>query len=183
MDNIDCESVPSSNIEEELTQCGDSSSSDSYSENRSHNLQVMLQVIKDYRPGGMVEFVAPPDFEDDCGLIHSLEVGSDEIIKGQHYNQSVDWWSFGVLLYEMLTGQSPFSGPDEDELSASICHQQPLLEKDPVIRLGSPGCPAGEVVEQPFFRSIDWPRLEKKELEPPFKPCMVCETNFQRSDA
>ncbi|XP_046383813.1 putative protein kinase C delta type homolog [Ischnura elegans] len=109
-----------------------------------------------------------------------------EIIKGQLYNQSVDWWSFGVLLYEMLTGQSPFSGPDEDELSAAICHQQPLfpryltreakdilsllLEKDPGIRLGSAGCPAGDVVDQPFFQPIDWVRLERKELEPPFKP-------------
>ncbi|XP_071444925.1 putative protein kinase C delta type homolog [Hetaerina americana] len=122
-----------------------------------------------------------------------------EIIKGQLYNQSVDWWSFGVLLYEMLTGQSPFSGPDEDELSAAICHQQPifpryltreakdililLLEKDPTVRLGSQGCPAGDVVDQPFFEAIDWPRLERKELEPPFKPRMRHPLDLQYFDS
>jgi len=48
-----------------------------------------------------------------------------QIIKGQKYNQSVDWWSFGILLYEMLVGKSPFSGCDEDALFWSICNEQP----------------------------------------------------------
>lgn len=47
------------------------------------------------------------------------------IYQGQKYNQAVDWWSFGVLVYEMLVGQSPFSGCDEDELFWSICNEIP----------------------------------------------------------
>ncbi|KAK9889772.1 hypothetical protein WA026_007149 [Henosepilachna vigintioctopunctata] len=109
-----------------------------------------------------------------------------EIIRGQHYNQSVDWWSFGVLLYEMLLAQSPFSGCDEDELFWSICNEKPvlprflspessrivsmLLDKDANKRLGTRFSPCGDIKDQPFFRSIDWDKLESRMLEPPFKP-------------
>ncbi|XP_028166382.1 uncharacterized protein LOC114357110 isoform X3 [Ostrinia furnacalis] len=109
-----------------------------------------------------------------------------EIIKGLKYNQTVDWWSFGVLLYEMLIGQSPFSGCDEDELFWSICNEMPsyprflsqealtvltrLLDKDARTRLGGVECMHGDVRDQEFFRPIHWDRLERRELEAPFKP-------------
>uniref|UniRef100_A0A336K1T5 protein kinase C n=1 Tax=Culicoides sonorensis TaxID=179676 RepID=A0A336K1T5_CULSO len=109
-----------------------------------------------------------------------------EIIKGQNYNQSVDWWSFGVLVYEMLIGQSPFSGCDEDELFWSICNEIPwfpaflskdalkflkaLLEKDATIRLGSLGAGDGDIIYHPFFNKINWDKLERREYTPPFKP-------------
>jgi len=109
-----------------------------------------------------------------------------EIIKGLKYSYSVDWWSYGVLLYEMLVGQSPFNGCDEDELFWSICNEQPyfprflsfharhlldsLLEKNPVERLGLNECVEGEIATHPFFSTIDFKKLEKKELMPPYKP-------------
>ena len=93
-----------------------------------------------------------------------------QIIKGLKYNQAVDWWSYGVLLYEMLTGQSPFSGCDEDELFWSICNERPfiprylsqdstdiliaLLEKDSGKRL-----PGHEIALLSFFQVINYTML------------------------
>lgn len=105
-----------------------------------------------------------------------------EILLGKKYTFSVDWWSFGVLVYEMLIGQSPFQGDNEDELFESIRTDTPhyprwitkeskslieqLFERDPSRRLG--------VVEgirlHPFFRTVNWTALENREVEPPFKP-------------
>ncbi|XP_037978460.2 uncharacterized protein LOC105383046 isoform X2 [Plutella xylostella] len=109
-----------------------------------------------------------------------------EIIKGLKYSQTVDWWSFGVLLYEMLIGQSPFSGCDEDELFWSICNEMPsyprflsqnaltiltrLLDKDARTRLGGMDCMHGDVRDQEFFHTVHWERLESRQLEAPFKP-------------
>lgn len=115
-------------------------------------------------------------------------------LQGLNYNQSVDWWSFGVLCYEMLIGQSPFSGCDEDELFWSICNEIPwypqylskealkilqsLLEKDVSIRLGSMGSPEGDIKYHPFFSDINWDKLERREVEPPFKPQVVSIIRF-----
>uniref|UniRef100_A0A7N5ZPW1 Protein kinase C n=1 Tax=Anabas testudineus TaxID=64144 RepID=A0A7N5ZPW1_ANATE len=105
-----------------------------------------------------------------------------EILLGQKYTFSVDWWSFGVLVYEMLIGQSPFQGDDEDELFESIRTDVPhyprwitkesksllelLFERDPTRRLGV----VGDIRTHQFFKSINWPALERREVEPPFKP-------------
>ncbi|EEB18996.1 cAMP-dependent protein kinase catalytic subunit, putative [Pediculus humanus corporis] len=121
-----------------------------------------------------------------------------EIIKGLKYNQCVDWWSFGVLLFEMLSGRSPFSGCDEDELFWSICNENPkyprflsneslsilnsLLLKDPTKRLGMPDSPAGDICEHPFFKYINWQKLERRELVPPFKPKMLHPLDVQYFD-
>ncbi|XP_065910053.1 protein kinase C delta type-like [Dysidea avara] len=108
-----------------------------------------------------------------------------EILKNKHYTFSVDWWSFGVLSYEMMIGQSPFYGDDEEELFNSICNEQvvyprwfppeavnfvdKLLQREPADRLG---CLEDQepIRKHPLFADMDWDKLLSKEIEPPFKP-------------
>lgn len=49
-----------------------------------------------------------------------------QILLEQRYGRAVDWWAFGVLTYEMLLGQSPFRGDDEDEIFDAILEDEPL---------------------------------------------------------
>lgn len=58
-----------------------------------------------------------------CG---TPEFMAPEILSEQKYGRAVDWWAFGVLIYEMLLGQSPFKGDDEDEIFEAILEDEIL---------------------------------------------------------
>jgi len=59
-------------------------------------------------------------------LIENAELTTPQILLEQRYGRAVDWWAFGVLTYEMLLGQSPFRGDDEDEIFDAILEDEPL---------------------------------------------------------
>ncbi|TFK20607.1 AGC/PKC protein kinase [Coprinopsis marcescibilis] len=118
-----------------------------------------------------------------CG---TPEFMAPEILLEQRYGRAVDWWAFGVLTYEMLLGQSPFRGDDEDEIFDAILEDEPLypitmprdavsilqklLTRDPTRRLGSGKEDAEEIKRQPFFKDVSWDDVLNKRIPPPYFP-------------
>ncbi|XP_003374925.1 putative kinase domain protein [Trichinella spiralis] len=120
-----------------------------------------------------------------CGTPEFL---APEVLSESMYTRSVDWWGLGVLIFEMLVGEPPFSGDDEEEIFDSIVNDdvryprflsieaisimRRLLRKNPAKRLGSSEADAEEVKKQRFFRLIDWQwdDLLAKKLKPKFIP-------------
>jgi serine/threonine protein kinase len=78
----------------------------------------------------------PPGPTDRRCVAHSLNDGSfhcgprgpldaaPELLEGKGYGKEVDWWSFGTLLYEMLTGQPPFFNDDRAVMYSKIMHEK-----------------------------------------------------------
>jgi serine/threonine protein kinase len=115
------------------------------------------------------------------------------------YGRAVDWWAFGVLIYQMLLQQSPFRGEDEDEIYDAILADEPLypihmprdsvailqklLTREPELRLGSGPTDAQEVMSQPFFRNINWDDVYHKRIQPPFLPTIQSATDTSNFDS
>ncbi|KDQ52889.1 hypothetical protein JAAARDRAFT_445836 [Jaapia argillacea MUCL 33604] len=117
-----------------------------------------------------------------CG---TPEYIAPELLESQGYTKTVDWWTLGVLLYEMMTGLPPFYDENVNIMYQRIL-QDPLnfppdispeaksvmtglLQRNPTKRLGANG--ADEIKRHPFFaRYIDWSKLLAKKIQPPFKP-------------
>uniref|UniRef100_A0A4W4HQ82 protein kinase C n=1 Tax=Electrophorus electricus TaxID=8005 RepID=A0A4W4HQ82_ELEEL len=130
-----------------------------------------------------------------CGTPEFL---APEVLTDTSYTRAVDWWGLGVLIYEMLVGESPFPGDDEEEVFDSIVNDEVryprflsseaiaimrrLLRRNPERRLGSGEKDAEEVKKQPFFRSMDWETLLQRKLPPPFVPSIGGEEDVSNFD-
>ncbi|XP_041419004.1 protein kinase C delta type-like [Xenopus laevis] len=117
------------------------------------------------------------------GSIGTLHNMAPEMIQCQIYNSAVDWWAFGIVLCKMATGRSPFyEGRKAEKCIHFILNCQPsyseqlstelqdllekLLKKKPYKRLGF----KGDIRRHPFFKSINWIKVEIQNVEPPFQP-------------
>ncbi|KAJ1728253.1 hypothetical protein LPJ61_004132, partial [Coemansia biformis] len=114
-----------------------------------------------------------------------------EVVSGAGYTYSVDWWSLGVVMYECIYGKRPFRHKkNTDALKRALLYEEiqfpivtdvqvsydcvsamrSLLNKEPHLRLGCGPTGYDDIKAHPFFASLDWERIEAKQVQPPFVP-------------
>ncbi|CAN8254672.1 unnamed protein product [Cochlearia groenlandica] len=121
----------------------------------------------------MPQLVAEPTEARSNSFVGTHEYLAPEIIKGEGHGAAVDWWTFGVLLYELLYGKTPFKGYNNDETLTNVVLQnlrfpdsalvsfqakdliRGLLVKEPENRLGSEKGSL-EIKRHPFFEGLNW---------------------------
>ena len=130
---------------------------------------------------GTTEYLAPEVLLDEAG-----------------YTKMVDFWSLGVLVFEMCCGWSPFYAEDTQQMYKNIAFGKVrfprdtlstegrnfvkgLLNRNPKHRLGAID-DAEELKRHPFFADIDWEALTRKLITPPFKPKLKSETDTSNFD-
>ncbi|XP_075226417.1 ribosomal protein S6 kinase alpha-2-like isoform X2 [Lycorma delicatula] len=120
-----------------------------------------------------------------CGTIEYM---APEVVNRKGHSFAADWWSFGVLMFEMLTGALPFQATSRKETMTQIMRAKlgmpqflsqeaqsllrVLFKRNPANRLGAGPEGVNEIKNHPFFATIDWERLLRKEIQPPFKPAV-----------
>nr|UCK81518.1 RAC serine/threonine-protein kinase [Arenicola marina] len=125
-----------------------------------------------------------------CGTPEYL---APEVLEDNDYGRGVDWWGTGVVMYEMMCGRLPFYNKDPEILFELILVENVrfpktlsesarsmlagLLNKDPKRRLGGGEKDVKEIMEHPFFVSINWADLVEKKVTPPWKPDIQTETD------
>ncbi|KVI09242.1 serine/threonine-protein kinase D6PK-like [Cynara cardunculus var. scolymus] len=106
-------------------------------------------------------------------FVGTHEYLAPEIIKGEGHGSAVDWWTYGILMYELLYGRTPFKGMGDDDTLANVVSEglkfpdnpivsssardlvRSLLRKHPENRLGSLKG-AAEIKQHPFFEGLNW---------------------------
>ncbi|KIH86739.1 serine/threonineeeee-protein kinase psk1 [Sporothrix brasiliensis 5110] len=130
--------------------------------------------------------------DDACcnSILGTVEYMAPEVVQGQKYGRAVDWWSFGALGFDLMTGNPPFRGRNNAKIQENIVKQKVvlpyflspdakdlltrLLRKEPRKRLGANMPKDLDILKKHrFFRKIDWVRLAAREVEPPIQPVIT----------
>ncbi|KAM7374212.1 hypothetical protein PAMP_006885 [Pampus punctatissimus] len=132
----------------------------------------------------------PPGKDKTSGYAGTPGFMAPELLQKKEYDYTVDYFTLGVTLYEMIAAKGPFRVRGEkvenDEVARRILNDpvsytpkfskeckdicEGLMDKDPVKRLGFKNNDCTELKNQPFFKEINWGRLEAGMLPPPFVP-------------
>ncbi|KAJ3154964.1 Ribosomal protein S6 kinase beta-1 [Geranomyces michiganensis] len=134
-----------------------------------------------------------------CGTIEFMapEVLDDHRTEG--YGAAVDYWSLGIMLFDMLTGSPPFTGNNRKKIMDGILKKKvvwpkyltvnardlcnKLLQKNPTKRLGSGGATGAAAVKRhAFFKRIDWTRLAARDVDPPLVPNLAAPEDTSHFD-
>ena len=119
-------------------------------------------------------------------LIGTMEYMAPEVINASGHGKEIDWWSLGVLLFEMLTGSPPFEAASDETLKRRILTAKlsipkfigknarsilnGLLNRQPEKRLGYGETGAEDVMAHPFFAGVKWDDLRARKVRSPFTP-------------
>ncbi|KAG5891958.1 hypothetical protein JTB14_002229 [Gonioctena quinquepunctata] len=121
-----------------------------------------------------------------CGTVEYM---APEVVNRKGHTFAADWWSFGVLMFEMLTGALPFQGSDRKETMTQILKAKlgmpanlsteaqsllrVLFKRNPTNRLGAGPGGIEDLKKHEFFATLDFDALLAKKIRPPFQPA-VC---------
>jgi len=130
-----------------------------------------------------------------CGTPEYL---APEVLNKTGHGKAVDWWTLGAIIYEMTTGLPPFYTSNREELFRRIRSEplpmpkhlsenckailEALFQKDPEKRLGSGKEGPNAIKKHPWFSTVDFDALLKKEIRPPFIPKIKSETDTSNFD-
>ncbi|KAL6635046.1 hypothetical protein ACP70R_027717 [Stipagrostis hirtigluma subsp. patula] len=119
------------------------------------------------------ELIAEPSDARSMSFVGTHEYLAPEIIKGEGHGSAVDWWTFGIFLYELLFGKTPFKGSGNRATLFNVIGQplrfpeypvvsfsardliRGLLVKEPQQRLAYKRG-ATEIKQHPFFEGVNW---------------------------
>ncbi|KAK4272044.1 hypothetical protein QN277_020647 [Acacia crassicarpa] len=137
-------------------------------------------------PDSYPMLIAEPTNVRSMSFVGTHEYLAPEIMRGDGHGSAVDWWTFGIFLYELLHGKTPFKGSTGNRETLFNIVGQPLrfpegsnisfaakdlirglLVKDPKKRLGFQRG-ASEIKQHAFFQSVNWALVRSK--QPPLIP-------------
>ncbi|KAI9209303.1 kinase-like domain-containing protein [Polychytrium aggregatum] len=119
-----------------------------------------------------------------CGTVEYM--APETINESTAYDKTVDYWSLGIMIYDMITGSPPFSGNNRKKVMDSILNKKitypnyissfakdlliKLLRKNPAQRLGHGDNGVAQIKKHGFYRKINWTKLANLDVDVPLKP-------------